>query len=112
MTLAPGVKQRLLKVAAKDGMANLNDTGVAILAEHFGLDYEPTGRSPRELKDSDYTNWSMPLALRDRIGDRLRAENKRRRRRSEPALSRADYLNAIFIDYLDARRIRVRRPAA
>ncbi len=104
MMLAPGVKKGLLKAQAHDGIANLNDTAVAILAAHFDFDYEPTNLPPRERKNSDYTCWSMPLALRDRISDRLRAENRRRRRRNEAALSRADFLNDVFLSYLDARR--------
>lgn len=104
MTLSPGLKAELLELRGELGMANLNDVATSILAGHFSLEYEPLGTTPRPLRDSDYVCWSVPLNLRDRINDRLRSENRRRRRRGEDALNRDEYLNAIFRDELDTRR--------
>ena len=104
MTLRAGVKAELLAYGEASGFANLNDTATTILAEHFGLKYEPLGTASRARRDSDYVCWSVPISLRDRINDRLRTENRRRRRSGAGALNRDDYLNDIFRSELDARR--------
>ncbi len=104
MTLTPGLKAELLELQAELGMANLNDAATSVLATHFAMVYEPLGTTPRPLRESDYVCWSVPIRLRDRINDKLRTENRARRRRSEDPLNRDDYLNQIFRDYLDARR--------
>lgn len=104
MTLEPGMKAELDEVRQELGLANLNDAAATILANHFGLEYEPLGTTPRPLRDSDYVCWSVPLRLRDRIMDKLQSENRARRRRHEPRLNRDEYLNRVFRGYLDARR--------
>lgn len=99
MTLEPGLKAALLRVS--EGR-NMNDTAVAALASHYGLDVEPTGLPPRPLSASDSVCWSMPAKLRDRITDDLTRENRKRRRRGEPKLTQGELVNRILREQVGA----------
>lgn len=102
VTLEPEVKERLAQLA-DERESNLNDVGVAILAERFDFTYEPTGIRSSGVGPSERVCFEMPLALRDRVNDRLTSENRSRRRRGEARLNQGSFLNAVLRDYLDAQ---------
>lgn len=97
------LKRRLVKRAVAEGDRSLNDFAVEILAEHFGVEHEPSGVRGGTITISKVVvNFDMPLELRDKINDALERDNRRRRRSGKPRLNRSEFLNSIFRSKLDA----------
>src|SRR5918999_2157785 len=95
--MSPTLKRRLGREVAR-GEGTLNDIAAGILAERYGIDFEPSGRKGNPPSDSGSVLLRVPPAIKQRL--------------HEDARERGISTNQLIVEALSERLLTRKEPMA